>query len=180
MPVVLESGGHLLQGGGGRVLLASDQRARLVVFGDAIVEAIQDGWDNEEEPGSITTVERRWASREKENELRSMTGRKVWVFATGYGDETLTRRHDRGEYRVTIDVVRRFEGSGEFDDYWIDDEVLFVQDEIWDKLSNPRAAEILDGYWPDAGEVAVTVDEQLLAQNKVFWCRVELTFRSIQ
>jgi hypothetical protein len=181
VPITLQSGGYLLQQGGGRILLRSDVRARLVVFAEAIVEAIQDGWATGEQPASVTTVSRRWVTRESENQLASMgSGRKVWVFGVGYSDESLTRGRDFGEYRVTIDTVRRYTEAAEFPDYWVDDEIAFVQSEVWDKLSDPRAAEIIGGYFPDAGSVSVVVDEAMLAANKVFWCRVELTFKAIQ
>jgi hypothetical protein len=181
MPLLLQDGGYLLQQTGGRLLLQSDTQAREVVFADAIVEAIQNGWTTGEEPASVTSVSRRWVSRETDNQLRSMDGtRKVWVFATGYGDEAVTRGKDLGEYRVTIDTVRKYTGADEFPDYWVDDEVKFVQENIWDKLGNPRSAELLSGYWPDTGDVSIIVDEALLSQSKVFWCRVELTFKAIQ
>jgi hypothetical protein len=152
--------------------------ARLVRFGDAVVAAIEDGWDAE--TAALTTVARRWVSRETDNDLRTLSGRKVWVFPNGYGDESLTRAQDHGEYRTTIDVVRRWEAAGEFTDAWVDGEVKFVQDEIWDKLSDPRAAAILAGYYPNSGEVTAVVDEGMLIQNKVFWCRVDLAFKAFQ
>lgn len=111
-------------------------------------------------------------------EAESLATRVVYVFPTTYGYlETLTRKDDQSEYKVSILIAERYTGAGAAPNAWLDERIEWVQDNILDVLDDPRSSEPVDGYVPWQSEVSPVYDIEELVQRKLFLSVVVITYR---
>ena len=147
--------------------------ARIIEVCDAAVDLIVAALDNPTD----ATVSREYLP---DVDAETITDRLVYVFPDGYSQvETNTRSQDLDEYRVVVLTVERYESAGTPPKAWIDARVLFVQQKIYETLSDARTVRLLDTIWPEVAEVTVAYDPEELRERKLFWSEAVFTFREL-
>jgi hypothetical protein len=62
--------------------------------------------------------------------LATITGRKVYVFPTGYGSSQETREADRWTYSIWCRIIEKYTDPGEPTVAWMDDRVNWVREHV--------------------------------------------------
>lgn len=126
-----------------------------------------------------TTVERQY---EITRDLGIFDGRCIDIFPMMYNPDPneATRSEEYYDFRYSFVIMRRYASKGVIDKSWIDNEVNFVEEYIFNPLDQ-RVITIADGiqYWSTEVEVTSVFDFDFLRQNKVFWSEVETVFRKV-
>lgn len=147
-----------------------------VEVANAVVELLTDTFDDTD-----IEVSRQWKKR---NNLGTIEGRKVDVFPTSMADEgPASRKQNFYDVAISVVCIERYinEDDPQVTDVWIDERVLFVEEEIFNILSDGRLRlQTTNGvYWPDKAEITVLCSMSYLDENNIFWSEVEVTYRKI-
>lgn len=151
--------------------------ARVLELADAVVVAIQAGWDDP----APATVSRVYLFDVPDSDLglRSVEGRQVYVFPAGIADAGLvTRNTSQTEYRIAVLIVERYTEPGDPPSSWVDDRVTWVETEIWNKLSAFNALASQErGVWAETAESVSIYDAAILREHRCFWSEFEFAYR---
>lgn len=144
--------------------------ARIVTVADAVKDRINDNLD----PALSATVARVF---HVDIDSKDLSGRQVYVFPAGYMDvEPATRSDDLKEFRIGIVIVERYTASEFPTDSWMEERLEWVQNNVFDRLVDPRVGVLLDCLWPDTATV-LAWDYDLLVEKKLFFSEVEINYR---
>lgn len=156
--------------------------ARAIEVADTVVDVLIEHNPPGETPE--TTIERLTVSKLRNKDyLSSVKGRKIVVFCGPYAQaDTATRGQDRSEYLVTVFAFSRYTEQGPATDEWVDNEIAWVESNIFDLLGNARAerfpSRLADlGLWPEVAEVTLLYDEDLLDEQNLFASAVAFAYR---
>jgi len=139
---------------------------------DAVVDKINTAWA----PVGNDSVSREYLTP---IEVENIIGRKVYVFAADYSDEWETRSENLSSYTIALIVAERCQDAGQPSKTWLDERVKFVNEKVWDVLSDVRTGRLLDNtVWPQTAEVLV-YDVPLLNEKKLFWSEIEISYREV-
>jgi hypothetical protein len=115
----------------------------------------------------------------QELDLGKFTGRKVRVFPKSYtSPDVITRREVLWQASLVIVVAERFTDNGFPDNAWMDERIVWVEQNIFDVFGNVEPFR-LGKYWCESADVTVAYDWELLNEDRVFWSETELVFRAI-
>lgn len=151
--------------------------ADLVTLADAIKVKLQTDLDD------AATVERIW---QMTLDLGTFEGKRVLIFPLGYSDGgPVTRREKFWDLRYSFVVTERYTGEkdadGDVPDSWVDEQVAWVEEQIYNRLSDEKNPYIIEEtYWAQLAEVVAAVDFVYLSQQNLFWSEVEVTFRKLK
>ena len=110
----------------------------------------------------------------------TITGRKVYVMPSQYGQaEVLDRASDLNEYRITIIIVEKYTVANGPTNTWVRNLMLFVQDQIYDRLMNHRDEPTMEDLMPESGSVT-PYDYEMLVEAKMFVSEVEINFHKVE
>lgn len=146
--------------------------ARLIAVADAVRAAIAAGLP----AGDTTEVTRCYVPRVTPDQAE---GRFVFVYPLGYADAGPATRGDQTyAYRVGVQVDERYREAGDPPDEWLDAQLLWCETQVFDLLSDARAAYLLnDTLRPEEAEVVVAYDPEQL-DRKLFESVMVFTFRA--
>lgn len=146
--------------------------ARVIDAADAAVALIAAAWN----PVAPSGVRRAYPNQRidltAESAAELLQGRQVYVFP---GSPVTSRPMTRGDlwrtYVLRVLVVERFADAGDPPADWIDERTAFVEQVVFDVLSNPDL-KLVGQLTPDPEQDA-SIDEvvaaDLLRDLKVFW-----------
>ena len=127
-----------------------------------------------------TVVERVYTFRGPENEprIRSLLGRRVYLFPDAYRQKAIIDRGiDATDYVVTVLVAEVYRGAEAVPpNAWLDERVTFV-DTLYRRLQDARAGLIGGAFTAQDGEVVSVYDQDVLDQHKTFWSYGQFTLR---
>ncbi len=117
-----------------------------------------------------------------EEVLKSITGRKVFLFPTEAGAKTIERAN-RGElineHLISIRVFEKFTDPGRPTQSWIDARVSFL-DTIYSALDTILpGAYLLGSLWCQTLEITDVADVEAVDANKLFFASIEGSYREI-
>ena len=147
--------------------------ADILIVTDAIVTRISSGLD----VGDTTTVSRVYLAP---IDLRSFTGRKVYVFPVNYDDSPATRAEDEKVYTIVAMCVNRYtDAPGDPTKAWVDTQVDFVHDKIVERCDFVRDLLTFDTTRElYTRSISVQIyDINRLAEDKTFASEVTFEFR---
>lgn len=152
-----------------------------LVLCDDLVSALETAWG----PSGSDGVERAYFKRlgDPDDADTKITGRRVYVFPTGYDSANADRSENDYQHRVSVLVAERYaEAAGDPPRDWVDDRVDFVHRYVVQGLDfstngppswNPKLLTL-------SAEVAAIVDlEKLVTGNRLFYCLINLVFSEL-
>lgn len=158
--------------------------ARINAVCDAVVTAVTAAWNASLTPPAVVAtpdeVSRVYLTPV---DLRTLTGRKVWVSPAGFTDENASRGEGLGVYSVALIVAERYTSAGQPTRAWLDTRVEFVE-LIFDLLKdykpkrNPLTAGSLK-LWTEQAAVGEVYSFEYLSSQHAFWAELEFEFRGI-
>lgn len=126
-----------------------------------------------------TVVERVYTFRGPQNEarIRSLTGRRVYLFPDAYEQTLIVDRGiDATDYVVTMLVVEVYRGEGDVPTAWMDARVTFVET-LYKRLQDARAELIGGVFQAQAGKILSVYDQDVFDEHKTFWSYGQFTLR---
>lgn len=108
-----------------------------------------------------------------------MTGRNVWLFPLGYGNEgPSTRQDDTYDFTLGVVYAEKWTSTGLPSKSWVDERILFVEEQIYVPLCDGRrfygAGE---NYWSQTADVTLVYNVDYLRDFKLFWSELQFTYR---
>ena len=157
--------------------------SRVRELADLVVEALIAA----NPPGATpeTTFERVSLGKLRDRDYTSsITGRKVLVHCEGYLQaDSNTRGTDRNAYIVTAVVARRYtDTAGPPAEEWVDGEIEWVQEHVYDALSGSRKVArpktlFERGIWCEEAVVETLYDDDFLDEDSLFLSVLRFEFR---
>lgn len=127
-----------------------------------------------------------------EEDLGTLGGMAITVMPLRYGQsEPATRREDAHDLVLGLIIREKYgepsEPTKAVPKSWMMERVAFVQNEIFNPLSDSRTqfevptgvGSAIEQYWCQFAEVTIAYRWQFMKQHKVFWSEVELTYRKV-
>lgn len=154
----------------------------VLTVGDALAAWVNAQWTGK---GANDGAERLYQTPDA-TALKTMTGRKVWIFPAEYADEPATRTEALNTYRFGVIVVERYATAGAAPKEWTDERVDWVADSLNDWLSfgTPYDRAHLqigtrEVFTAEVEPVQV-YDPPMLIQKGLFWSEMEYVFQEIK
>lgn len=115
-------------------------------------------------------------------DLKSVQGRQVLIFPTGYTNAPASRGHDFYTHNITALVFRRYTAAADSEVVvpaeWVDEEVDFVHTRIVQGFDYGRTLATFNRNLVTlSADVTELYDGEKLATQKEFWCAVEMVFQ---
>lgn len=145
--------------------------AKCIQLADAAAQRISAAWN----PVAPNEILRDYVIPAK---VDAIVGRKVWIWPVAHATQgPATRAADIEEHQIALVIAERYTGTEPRPPKaWIDERVNFVEQSIWDLLSDVRNQFLVENVWPQSGEILV-FDWTMLNKLQTFWSEIELTFR---
>ena len=153
--------------------------SNVLTAADQLVAAINAQWG----PAAPSEAKRLYQTPEP-TRLKSLTGRKVWLFPAEYGDEPATRAEALHTYRFGLVVFERYPTAGPVPDEWMDERVDWVAGDLSDWLNFGGDRPFLqigdrEVFTAEREPVQVYDPGELIKRN-TFWSELEYVFQEVQ
>lgn len=152
----------------------------ILTLGDALVSAIQTAWN----PTGPSAVSRVYQIPETTN-VKSITGRQVWVFPVEYSDEATNRLEDVKTYKFAFVIAEKCTDAGAPSVAWVDDRVDWVYSNLieWLQFGRDDSHPMLsistrEIFLAEIAPVMVYEPDELIKRG-MFWCEFEATFQEL-
>lgn len=159
--------------------------ARIIAVCDGAVALINSVWTDK---GAQDGVQRAWIPdiNLTEDAEPVHTGKQLYVIPApdAYSADLITRNDQQRNYKFRVLYVFRYVPENEEapktpPDSWVDEQVSFFQDTVFNPLANQTETVLLDEVVPSLEETAtvqVIVDRDVLLQHKTFWAWAEFPY----
>lgn len=154
----------------------------ILVVGDALAAWVNAQWTDR---GANAGAERLYQTPDA-TALKTLTGRKVWIFPAEYTDEPGTRGETLNTYRFGVIVAERYAAAGSAPKEWLDERVDWVANDLTDWLN----------FGGDSGHAFLQIgtrevltaevepvqvyDPPVLVQKGLFWAELEYVFQEFK
>lgn len=142
---------------------------------DHLVSLVRAAWN----PAAPDQVERVY---EAPLDAASIKGRRVYLFPATYSSEPADRGNDLYTHKIVALCVKKYEAQGRPPVAWVDAEVDWVYEQLFQGLDFSHNGPLLWGsrsIVTRAIEPVDVYDAAYLVQNKVFWSEVVFDFEEI-
>lgn len=148
------------------------------------IDAMIQRWANGLAPNDTTTFSRPYLRTITDAEfvanVSTIAGRQVFAVPLDYSQlEFASRSDDLNQKTVGVLIVERYMGADIVPDTWIDDQVEWVEKQIYDPLQNMRRDPLLGSLWSHNVTVTTICDDEKLRSKKLFWSELIFEFHEV-